>query len=146
MVAGVSTGGQVGVISMTAVRYAQPASGEPVMPVRPAQLVYANFRHIRVQPDSRLQGGVPLYKLKILDTLIDHLSPKQAAPRVDASSIDSVIMGMSQGLRGAEYGHPGRTRRTAVEGPPDLRVFAQVSGAYRAGFLPAPGAFVDLVA
>jgi hypothetical protein len=119
MVAGVSAGSQVGVISMTAVRYAQPASSEPVMPVRRAQLVYANFRHIQVQPDSSLQGGVPLYKLKILDTLIDHLSPKQAAPRVDAASIDSVITGISQGLRGASY---------------------------RAGFLPAPGAFVDLVA
>jgi len=118
MVAGVSTGGQVGVISMTAVRYAQPSSGEPIMPVRPAQLVYANFRHILVQPDSHLERGVPLYKLKILDTLIDHLSPKQAAPRVDAASIDSVIVEMSQGFRGA----------------------------YRAGFLPAPGAFVDLVA
>jgi len=173
MVAGVSTGGQVGVISMTAVRYAQPASNEPVMPVRRAQLVYANFRHIQVQPDSRLQGGVPLYKLKILDTLIDHLSPKPAAPRVDAASIDSVITGMSRGLRGAYDGQtavlrpgpsnasqprvlpqaasaydgqPGRTRRTAVEGPPDPRVLAQATGAYRAGFLPAPGAFVDLVA
>ena len=118
MAAGVSTGGQVGVISMTAVRYAQPASNEPVMPVRRAQLVYANFRHIQVQPDSRLQGGVPIYKLKILDTLIEHLSPKQATPRVDAASIDSVITGLSRGPKGA----------------------------YRAGFLPAPGAFVDLVA
>lgn len=86
--------------------------------MRPAQLIYANFRHIQVQPDSRLERGIPLYKLKILDTLIDHLSPKQPTPRVDAASIDSVIVQMSLGFRGA----------------------------YRAGFLPAAGAFVDLIA
>lgn len=152
MVAGVAAGSQVGVISMTALRYAQPGAGDLVMPIRPAQLINANFRHIQVQPDSRLQNGVPLYKLRILDVLIDHLSPRSAAgsltgsvtsgspapgspapgsltsgtlrsgsfPRgsVDASSIDSVIMEMSKELRNT----------------------------YRAGFLPAPGAFVDLVA
>ena len=130
MVSGVSTGSPVGVISMTALRYAQPAAAEPVMPVRPAQLVNATFRHIRVQPDSRLESGIPIYKLKILDTLIDHLAPRQAAGRmgtradqrmdirVDAGSIDSIIMAMSRGM----------------------------SGAYRSGTLPAPGAVVDLLA
>jgi hypothetical protein len=117
MVAGVEANGHVGVISMTALRYAQPGSVQPVMPVRRAEAIYANFRHIQVQPDSRLQDGVPLYKLKILDMLIDRFSPKKASA-VDAGSIDSVIVQMSRGLRGA----------------------------YRAGFLPAPGAFVDLVA
>ena len=118
MVAGVTAGGHVGVISMTALRYAQPGSTQPVMPVRPADAVYANFRHVQVRPDSRLQDGVPIYKLKILDMLIDRFSPKQPQAGVDAGSIDSVITEMSRGLRGA----------------------------YRAGFLPAPGAFVDLVA
>jgi hypothetical protein len=111
-------------VSMTALRYAQADAGDLIMPVRPAQLVYANFKHIQVMPDSRLQDGVPLYKLKILDTLIDHLSQKKPLTSVDASSIDSVIMDMSSGFR--------------------LR---GVSGqSYRAAFLPAPGAFVDLVA
>ena len=118
MVAGVSAGGHVGVISMTALRYAQPGSGQPVMPVRPSEMIYANFRHVQVQPDSRLQDGVPLYKLKILDMLIDRFSPKTASAPVDAGSIDRVISEMSRGLRGT----------------------------YRAGFLPEPGAFVDLVA
>jgi hypothetical protein len=49
------------------------------MPVRPAEQIYANFRHIQVRPDSRLEDGIPLYKLKILDALIDSLS------RTDAS-------------------------------------------------------------
>ncbi len=118
MVAGVSAGGHLGVISMTALRYAQPGSGQPVMPVRLAEVIYANFRHIQVQPDSHLQDGVPLYKLKILDMLIDRFSPKQASSSVDAGSIDAVIGAMTRGMKGA----------------------------YREGFLPAPGAFVDLVA
>ncbi len=117
MVAGVTTGGPVGVISMAALRYAQPA-GSPIMPVRPAELVYANFRHIQVLPDFRRDGGVPIYKLKILDSLIERLSPREPAAPVDARSIDSVVMELSRGLRGR----------------------------YGAGSLPAPGAFVNLVA
>jgi hypothetical protein len=124
MVAGVSAGGHVGVVSMTALRYAQADAGDVVMPVRPAQLVYANFKHIQVRPDSTLEDGIPLYKLKILDTLIDHLSVKSPVQSVDAGSIDSAIIEMSKGFRGA--GGTGQS--------------------YRAGFLPAPGAFVDLVA
>ena len=124
MVAGVTAGGHVGVVSMTALRYAQADAGEVVMPVRPAELIYANFRHIQVRPDTRQEDGVPLYKLKILDTLIDHLSVKKPAPSVDAGSIDSAIIEMSKSFRAA--GGSGQS--------------------YRAGFLPAPGAFVDLVA
>jgi len=122
MVSGVSTGSPIGVVSMTAVRYAQPAAGEPILPVRPAQVVNATFRHIQVRPDTRLESGVPIYKLRILDALIDHLSPRQPAARgyarVDAASVDSMIAEMSHGLRGA----------------------------FSAGSLPQPGAFVDLVA
>jgi len=124
MVAGVTAGGHVGVISMTALRYAQSDAGDVLMPVRPAQLIYANFKHIQVRPDSRLEDGVPMYKLKILDTLIEQLSQKKPLPSVDARSIDSVIVEMSRGLRAA--GGSGQS--------------------YRPGFLPAPGAFVDLVA
>jgi len=121
--AGITAGGHVGVVSMTALRYAQADGGDMIMPVRPAQLIYANFKHIQVMPDSGLQDGVPLYKLKILDTLIDQLSTKKPVPSVDAGSIDSIIGEMSQGLRRGG-----------------------MAQAYRAGFLPAPGALVDLVA
>lgn len=118
MVAGVTAGGHVGVASMTALRYAQRDGSEAIMPVRPAQLIYANFKHIQVVPDSRLQDGVPLYKLKILDTLIEQLSPRKPLPTITAGSIDSIIGELSHGK----------------------------AQAYRAGFLPAPGAFVNLVA
>ncbi|MGO9309459.1 MAG: hypothetical protein ACLQDL_10605 [Spirochaetia bacterium] len=121
---GVTANTHVGVVSMTALRYAQADAGDVIVPVRPAQLIYANFKHIQVQPDSRLQDGVPLYKLKILDTLIDNLAQKNPAPRADSRSIDGVIAEMSRVFRG-----PGGSAH-----------------AYRAGFLPAPGAFVDLLA
>jgi hypothetical protein len=124
MVAGVTAGGHVGVVSMTALRYAQSDGGDVIMPVRPAQLIYANFKHIQVRPDSRLQDGIPLYKLKILDTLIEQMSHKKSLPSVDAGSIDSALAEMSRGFRAA--GSAGQP--------------------YRGGFLPAPGAFVDLVA
>jgi hypothetical protein len=120
---GVSAGGRLGVVSMTALRYAQSDGGEVIMPVRPAQLIYANFKHIQVVPESRLQDGVPLYKLKILDTLIDQLSPKGRVPSIMAGSIDGIIGEMSRGVP-----HHG------------------TAAAYRAGFLPPPGAFVNLVA
>jgi hypothetical protein len=117
---GVTAGGHVGVVSLTALRFAQADGGEVIMPVRPAQMVYANFKHIQVLPESRLKDGVPLYKLKILDILIDQLSPKRPVASVDAGSIDLIIGEMS-----------GRLRRRE---------------AYLGGFLPAPGAFVNLVA
>jgi hypothetical protein len=121
--AGITAGGYVGVVSMTAVRYAQADGGEVIMPVRPAQLIYANFKHIQVMPESRLEDGVPLYKLKILDTLIDQFSLKKPVQFVDAGSIDSLIGELSRGLRSGG-----------------------MAQAYRAGFLPTPGALVDLVA
>ena len=122
MVAGVNAGGQVGVVSMTALRYAQADGGDVIMPVR---------------PDSRLDDGVPLYKLKILDTLIDHLSAKKPAAAVDAGSIDNTIIEMSRSMRTSGGGTAGGAFGAMAGGP---------SASYRAGFLPPPGAFVDLVA
>jgi hypothetical protein len=137
MVEGVSAGGHVGVMAITALRYAQSDGVDLIMPVRPAQQVFANFRHIQVLPDFRLQDGVPLYKLKILDALIDSLSRadgtgggaavigaagKRAA--VTAASVDKTIESLFDGIRTGKAGTPS----------------------YRAGFLPEPGAFIDLVA
>ena len=57
MIQGVTSGGQVGVAAITALRYAQSDGPDMVMPVRPAELIQANFRHIQVRPDSRLEDG-----------------------------------------------------------------------------------------
>ncbi|MGA2479235.1 MAG: hypothetical protein ABSG63_10850 [Spirochaetia bacterium] len=138
MVQGVSSGSQVGIVAMTALRYAQAGGPSVVLPVRRAEMLYANFRHIQVRPDTRMEAGIPLYKLKILDTLIasfargaggsataargGDLAGKRLAPSVD--TIDKMIAAAAKNLRADGSG----------------------SAAYRAGFLPAPGAFVDLAA
>jgi len=130
MIQGVSSGGRVGVVAVTALRYAQSDGGDIIVPIRPAEAVYASFRHIQTRPDSRLQDGIPLYKLRILDTLIDHLVRSGAAhnagerPGVSADSIDQLIAAMSNTLGKGSGG----------------------DAPYRAGFLPEPGAFVDLAA
>jgi len=132
MIQGVTSGGHIGVAAITALRYAQSDGRDIVMPVRPAELIQANFRHIQVRPDSRLDEGVPLYKLKILDTLIDSLSRDSGtAARTGplnrpgaGASIDNIITRMASELR------QGTGR----------------DNSYRARFLPEPGAFVDLLA
>jgi len=132
MVAGVTSGGHVGIVSMAALRYAQADAGNVVIPVRPAQIVHANFKHIQALPEWRLQDGVPLYKLRILDALIDQFSPKGRVPPVDSESIDLTIGEMTRTLRGN-----GMTPSTSSHG---------MAEAYRARFLPAAGAFVNLLA
>ena len=135
MIQGVTSGGHVGVAAIAALRYAQSDGRDIIMPVRPAELIQANFRHIQLQPDSRLDDGVPLYKLKILDTLIDSFSRDSAATAsvqgsrparagVGAASIDDLIMQMTN----------------------EARLSSGRENSYRARFLPAPGAFVDLLA
>jgi hypothetical protein len=132
MVEGVTSGGRVGVVAIAALRYAQSDGQDIILPVRPSQAVYANFRHIQVRPDSRLEDGIPLYKLKILDTLIEQLSRSNGttgammggAPGADAKTVDALITSLSTTLRAGTA--PGAS--------------------YRRGFFPAPGAFVDLVA
>ena len=128
----------VGTGSITALRSVRTDDYEVVVPVRPVQAIYANFRHIQVLPDARLQDGVPLYKLKILDSLIDGLPPGSANAGAGSAggetgrgqAIDRIIGDLSGGLRAAQA--------EAARGPG--------RGSYRAGFLPLPGAFVDLVA
>jgi hypothetical protein len=136
MVQGVSSGSQVGVVAVAAVRYAQADGPGVVLPVRRAELLYANFRHIQVRPDTRLEDGIPLYKLKILDTLIDSYARgagesgaggntgagNRPAPRAD--TIDQLISAAAKNLRSEGSGR----------------------AAYRVGFLPAPGTFVDVAA
>jgi hypothetical protein len=128
MIQGVSSGGHVGVAAITALRYAQSDGHDVIMPVRPAQAINASFKHIQVRPDSNLQDGVPLYKLKILDSLIDQMTKTGAGARgvdgINASTIDGVISSL--------------TRAGQAEGG--------AGSAYRAGFFLEPGAFVDLVA
>jgi hypothetical protein len=143
MIERVSSGGNVGIASITALRYAQSDGQDIVMPVRPAQLVYANFKHIRVLPDSRVENGVPLYKLKILDTLIEQLS-KGGNQEPSAGKVSTPVRwpGRVAALHGGIRAVDGLIADMAKE----LRPAAGQAASYRGGFLPEPGAFVDLVA
>jgi hypothetical protein len=127
MIQGVTSGGQVGMVAMTALRYAQTDGAQIVLPVRPSDAIHANFRHINVLPDATLQDGVPLYKLRILDSLIDQLSRTSGGRGQTAGgteNVDSMLESMSRELRAA----------------------GTQTAPYRAGFFFEPGAFIDLVA
>jgi len=134
MIQGVSSGGHVGVVALTALRYAQTDGYAVIMPVRPAQAIVANFKHIQLRPDSRLEDGIPLYKLKILDSLIDQMAKTGAAsPPGESGPGNSARIGITaKNIDGVITGLTGAGRAE--------------SGAYRPGFFFAPGAFVDLVA
>jgi len=143
MIQGVSAGGSVGVIAATAVHYAQMDGKSLILPVRPAQMINASFKHIQMRPDSRLQDGVPLYKLKILDTLIEQFSRTQAA-------VPAAVSGAAAGAGTAaqssvSFSAPHADNVDAIIASVSERL--RGSGAsYRVGFLPEPGAFVNLLA
>jgi hypothetical protein len=100
-----------------------------VLPVRPADAHYASFQHIQVLPDTRAGDGVPLYKLKILDALIERISRTQGsagpggAPRGD-QPVDERIRALS----------------FAIHRP------ARSAPSWTAGLSLEPGSFVNLVA
>jgi hypothetical protein len=123
-----------------AMRYAAPAAvsalsfppsggGKILLPVRPAYALFASFKHIQVIPDATLEEGVPLYKLALLDSLIEQMAVSGAA-RKEAEkgrtpgSIDGVIEELSARLRSR----------------------AAASPSFGAGTLPAAGLVVDMVA
>jgi hypothetical protein len=154
MVQGVSSGSQVGVVAMAALRYARPGGPSVVLPVRRAEMLYANFRHIQVRPDTRLDAGIPLYKLKILDTLIDSLT-RGAGEAAKLGAGSAVVRGAREaGPAAMESLSGGRRPAPSADTidqvisavAKDLRNDGRGGAAYRAGFLPAPGAFVDLAA
>jgi hypothetical protein len=139
MIKGVSSTSPMGVVAMTALRYAQPDGAQVVLPVRRAEMIYANFRHIQVRPDSRIEDGIPLYKLKILDTLIDSYSKN-----VRETGAVSAAAGAG---RGPGRGVSAETIDLLIgEAMGNLKAGNGGNAAYRAGLLPEPGAFVDLAA
>lgn len=74
------------------------------LPVRSAYGPYARFEHIRGVPSA--EGGVPIFKLRVLDKLIDRLLaygeavslPETAIP-AGAEGLDSLVARLQQRLR-----------------------------------------------
>jgi hypothetical protein len=75
------------------------------VPVNPAYAVYARFKHVMGVPSQN--GAMPLFRLRVLDNLIDRLLryseqvPSQESLRnLDAEGIDALIGRLQNQLRG----------------------------------------------
>jgi len=87
------------------IRIQNMKGGRITVPVNPAYTIYARFKHVRGVPASN--GGAPLFKLRILDSLIDRLlSYSEPVPSVerlrdlDEQAIDPLINSLQTRLRG----------------------------------------------
>ena len=103
--------------------------GKVAAPVRPINAVYTQFEHVKGIPSEN--GGVPFFKLRILDNLIDRLlsygrkEPESGElKRVNGDTIDTLIGGLQARLR---------TAVTATQ-------------PFFGGFYPETGMLIDLVA
>lgn len=110
-------------------RSLKAGQGRLAAPVVPFQSVYAHFKHIRGVPSP--EGGIPLFKLQVLDKLIDRLlTDRQPVPlRKEVSRL-----------------RPGDAEAMIVElGGRLARRLASLGG-LPGGFAPETGMLVDLVA
>ncbi len=76
--------------------------GDLEVPVAPAQSAYARFEHLRAVPSP--QGGVSLFKLQVLDQLIDRLLAEgQGAAKAALRSIALRYNGYEPGMLFEQY-------------------------------------------
>jgi hypothetical protein len=86
------------------VRIRNMHDGRITVPVKPAHVVYARFKHVLGVPSRN--GGAPLFKLRVLDNLIDRLlryseqvPSEQQLQALDAKSMDPLISRLQNQLR-----------------------------------------------
>jgi hypothetical protein len=72
------------------VGYAMSAvsNGRMSIPVAPSQMIYSHFKHVSGTPAPEGTTGVNISKLKILNTLIDHLQNIKKEPSIDLSTLN----------------------------------------------------------
>ncbi|MBN2551979.1 MAG: hypothetical protein JXB06_04390 [Spirochaetales bacterium] len=94
---------QTGVF-LDVIRIQNLRSGRIALPVNPAHAVYARFKHIRGVPAH--DGGAPLFRLRVLDNLIDRLlSFDEPVPAIQplqelqTQAIDPLIGALQNQLR-----------------------------------------------
>jgi hypothetical protein len=82
----------------------QNLGGRVSAPIEPVHAIYARFKHIRGIPASG--GGVSLFKLRVLDTLIDRLlTLRERVPgnhelaRLSDSDLEPLIGSLEKRLR-----------------------------------------------
>jgi hypothetical protein len=103
--------------------------GRIAVPVVPFQSVYAHFEHIRGVPSP--EGGISLFKLRVLDKLIDRLlADRQPIPL--RKEISHLRPGDAEAMI-AQLGGQLARRLASLGGLPG-------------GFAPETGMLVDLVA
>ncbi|MDR2865161.1 MAG: hypothetical protein LBV68_06105 [Spirochaetaceae bacterium] len=65
--------------------------GRSTVPVSPASYIYSHFKHISGVPAPEGVQGVAVSKLKILDTIIEHLSQARAKNSVSFELADGTM-------------------------------------------------------
>ena len=89
---------------LNVIRIQNMRDGRITVPVNPAHTVYARFKHVLGVPSQN--GGTPLFRLRVLDNLIDRLlryseqvpSPQQLR-ELEADDIDPLISSLQNQLR-----------------------------------------------
>jgi len=117
--------------------------GRLEVPVAPADSLYARFEHLRGVPSP--EGGVPLFKLRVLDKLIDRLLA-EGQPVPEAARLSSLAPEQAESLIG-ELG--GRLQKRLAGLAALSGGFARPAGGFVrqiGGFAPETGMLVDLVA
>jgi len=117
--------------------------GRLEVPVAPADSLYARFEHLRGVPSP--EGGVPLFKLRVLDKLIDRLLA-EGQPVPEAARLSSLAPEQAESLIG-ELG--GRLQKRLAGLAALSGGFARPAGGFArqiGGFAPETGMLVDLVA
>lgn len=77
-------------------------TGKITVPLKPSRSIYARFKHITAIPAKMDNEGVPVYKLRILDNLIERLigqtNKAEEFIRVSPERIDTLISQFRQEL------------------------------------------------
>ena len=67
------------------------------LPVQRAHFVYARFKHIKGVPSA--DGGVSVFKLRLLDNLLDKMLAVKGSLVIDADNIDKITQRLESALR-----------------------------------------------
>ena len=89
---------------LNVIRIQNMQNGRITVPVNPAHTVYARFKHVLGVPSQN--GGAPLFRLRLLDSLIDRLlsyseqvPSEQQLRELEADDIDPLIASLQNQLR-----------------------------------------------
>ena len=89
---------------LNVIRIQNMNGGRITVPVNPAHAVYARFKHIQGVPSQ--SGGAPLFRLRVLDNLIDRLlryaeqvPSAEQLRELTADGIDPLISRLENRLR-----------------------------------------------